>query len=139
MSDVGFTHIALTVSNMEKSISFYAKYAGMKVVHRRTDPQTHSDVAWISDLTRPFVIVLMKVNRVGNTLRSPCHLGVACATREQVDELCKQAKLEGILVVGPHDWGYPVGYWVFIRDPDGNTLELSYGQEVGATVENTQG
>ena len=49
MSDVGFTHIALTVSNMEKSISFYAKYAAMKVVHRRTDPQTYSDVAWISD------------------------------------------------------------------------------------------
>ena len=79
MFDVGFTHIALTVSNMEKSISFYAKYAGMKVVHRRTDPQTYSDVAWISDLTRPFVIVLMKVNGVGNTLLSPCHLGVACA------------------------------------------------------------
>ncbi|MDJ0796200.1 MAG: VOC family protein [Calothrix sp. MO_167.B12] len=138
MSDVGFTHVALTVSDMEKSIAFYAKYAGMKVVHRRTDPETHSDVVWMSDLTRPFVIVLMKVNRVNYTLLPACHLGVACETREQVDRLCEQAKLENVLLDGPHDWGPPVGYWVFIRDPDGHTLELSYGQEVSFTVENAR-
>jgi lactoylglutathione lyase len=32
------------------------------------------------------------------------------------------------------DFGPPVGYWAFIADPDGNTLELSFGQEVGLTV-----
>jgi len=28
-----------------------------------------------------------------------------------------------------------VGYWVFVSDPDGHTLELAYGQEVTLTVE----
>jgi hypothetical protein len=28
-----------------------------------------------------------------------------------------------------------VGYWAFLQDPDGHTLELSYGQEFGLTVE----
>jgi len=27
-----------------------------------------------------------------------------------------------------------VGYWAFIADPDGNNLELSFGQEIGVTV-----
>ncbi len=36
---------------------------------------------------------------------------------------------------GPTDSGYPVGYWAFIEDPDGNNLEISFGQEVGLTVE----
>lgn len=29
MSDLGFTHIALAVTNVDASISFYAKYAQM--------------------------------------------------------------------------------------------------------------
>ncbi len=138
MSDVGFTHVALTVSDMEKSIAFYAKYAGMTVVHRRTDPKHNSDVVWIGDLTRPFVIVLMKVEQVKNTLLPACHLGVACKTREDIDRFCEQARSECVLLDGPRDWGPPVGYWIFIRDPDGHTLELSYGQEISFIVENAQ-
>ena len=30
--------------------------------------------------------------------------------------------------------GPPVGYWAFLRDPDGHTLEVSFGQQVGLTV-----
>jgi hypothetical protein len=26
-----------------------------------------------------------------------------------------------------------VGTWAFLRDPDGHTLELSFGQEIGLT------
>jgi hypothetical protein len=28
-----------------------------------------------------------------------------------------------------------VGYWAFLRDPDGHTLEIAYGQELGLAVE----
>ena len=37
MSDLGLTHIALPTSNLEASIAFYAEYARMQVVHRRTE------------------------------------------------------------------------------------------------------
>ena len=40
-----------------------------------------------------------------------------------------------ILARPPEDAGYPVGYWALIRDPDGHTVELSYGQEVALVVE----
>jgi hypothetical protein len=45
-----------------------------------------------------------------------------------------RARAEGRLKSGPSDAGYPVGYWAYIADPDGNNLEVSYGQEIGITV-----
>ncbi|MDZ8104547.1 MAG: VOC family protein [Nostoc sp. DedQUE12a] len=135
MSDLGFTHIALAVSNVDASIAFYTKYAQMTVVHRRTDEAIQSDVAWISDLTRPFVIVLIQSAQVEGVLLPHSHLGVAYQNREDIDRLCNEARTEGVLLAGPNDFGPPVGYWAYLRDPDGHTLEISYGQVVNFTVE----
>ena len=60
MIDVGLTHIALPVTDVDKSVAFYTKYARMQIVHRRSEQSTGSDVVWISDKTRPFVIVLIR-------------------------------------------------------------------------------
>ena len=35
MKDIGFTHIALPVTDLKKSYEFYSKYAGMETVHER--------------------------------------------------------------------------------------------------------
>jgi len=136
MPDVGLTHIALPVTDLEASLQFYETYANMRVVHRRrkqSDP-TRS-VAWISDGTRPFVIVLLEMPTVEYPLRPSAHLGVACASREAMDGLCDLARNAGILSQEPTDSGPPVGYWAFLQDPDGHALELSFGQEVRLAVE----
>ena len=135
MVDLGLTHVALPATDLDASIAFYAKYAGMSVVHRRSDPKTGSEVAWVSDRTRPFVIVLIQVSRVESPLVPFAHLGVACVSRGEVDRLCEEARAEGRLRMGPEDWGEPVGYWAFIADPDGHTLEVSFGQDVALAVE----
>ncbi|QZZ18590.1 VOC family protein [Leptothermofonsia sichuanensis E412] len=137
MADFGLTHVALPVTNLDASIAFYKKYAHMSVVHYRVDHPGIA-VAWITDLTRPFVIVLLQQPEVNHALRSPGHLGVACKTREEVDRLCQEARNENCLEKGPEDFGPPVGYWAFLRDPDGHILELSYGQVVTFTVEQAQ-
>ncbi len=134
MTDVGLTHVALMIVDAERSIDFYDRYAGMQVVHRRADPDTAHTVVWLSDLTRPFVIVLIETDPVSR-LAGFNHLGVACESREAVDRLCAQAGAEDRDVLGPFDHPPPVGYWAIIPDPDGHNLELSYGQEVGLTVE----
>jgi catechol 2,3-dioxygenase-like lactoylglutathione lyase family enzyme len=137
MIDIGLTHIALPVLDIEQSIMFYAKYAGMQVIHRRIDAETGVAVAWLCDRTRPFALVLIQSNPVHPVLSPLAHLGVGCKSREDLDALCKTAKYEGVLVQEPKDSGYPIGYWAFLRDPDGHTLELSYGQEIGLTAEHT--
>ncbi len=132
MSDIGLTHVALPACDLDASIAFYADYARMQVVHRR------EGVVWLSDKTRPFVIVLMESSEVLHPLHPPAHLGVACESRDDVDRLCARAREEGRLIGGPADYGPPVGYWAFIRDPDGHTLEVSHGQDVGLAVEESQ-
>ena len=135
MVNLGLTHVALPVSNLNDSITFYTTYARMQVVHRRTVPTTGFEVAWLSDQTRPFVVVLSEGSQVDSPLVPPAHLGVACESREEVDRLCALARGEGRLLNGPRDAGPPIGYVAFIRDPDGHTLEVSFGQEVGLTIQ----
>ncbi len=137
MVDIGLTHIALPVTNVERSINFYSTYAGMQVVHRRIDAEAGVAVVWLCDRTRPFIIVLIQTSSVHSVLSPLAHLGVGCESRKFVDVLCEKAKQEGVLLQEPKDSGYPIGYWAFLQDPDGHTLELSYGQEIGLTVEQT--
>ena len=129
MSDVGLTHVALEAIDLDASIAFYGTFGGMQVVHRR--PQ----VVWLSDKTRPFVIVLIEVEQVATPLRPFAHLGVACHSREEIDRLSELARREDRLIDGPTDSGPPVGYWAFLRDPDGHTLEISYGQDVEVAID----
>ncbi len=89
---------------------------------------------WLSDRTRPFVIVLIEVERVEAPLTGWNHLGVGCESRAEVDRRVADARAAGIAVDGPHDSGPPVGYWAILPDPDGHHLELAFGQEVDATV-----
>ena len=132
--DIGFTHIALSAIDIDESIAFYSKYANMSVIHERIDAETSVRVIWLSDKTRPFVIVLLQ-NKNPETILNPLsHLGVGCASKQEIDRLCDLARFEGILVREPQDSGYPIGYWALLQDPTGHTLELSYGQEVGLTV-----
>lgn len=133
--DIGFTHIALSASNLDSSIAFYQRYANMSVMHERVDEEIDKRVVWLSDKTRPFVLVLVQNSQPVPILGPFAHLGVGCESRRAVDDLCDRARHEGILSKEATDSGYPVGYWAFINDPDGHILEISYGQEIGLTVE----
>jgi len=134
-ADLGLTHVALPVTDVEASIDFYRRFAEMDVVHDRRDAETGNRVVWVSDRTRPFVIVLIQQRAISHALGGSAHLGIGCESREDVDRRCDLAHEEGRGVLGPLDSGYPVGYWALITDPDGHNLEVSHGQEVGLTVE----
>lgn len=133
--DLGLTHVALTVRDVDASVAFYGRYAGMRVVHSRGDAASRRRVVWISDATRPFVVVLIEADQVSARLEGIAHLGVGCPSREDVDRLADMARAEGRLRLGPLDEGPPVGYYAIMADPDGHNLEVSYGQEVGLTIE----
>jgi catechol 2,3-dioxygenase-like lactoylglutathione lyase family enzyme len=130
--DLGWTHIALAVRDVDASAAFYARYAGLRTVHRRDEPDG-DPVVWLSDLTRPFVLVLLEAP-VTHVLGGWAHLGVAVESRAEVDRRVADARAAGVVVDGPHDAGPPVGYWAILADPDGHHLELAFGQEVAAVV-----
>jgi catechol 2,3-dioxygenase-like lactoylglutathione lyase family enzyme len=134
ITDVGLSHVALPVADLDRSIAFYRRFADMEVVHRRSDHDGHG-VAWISDLTRQFVIVLLESPTVDHHLGGFAHLGVGCVSKDEVSHRLVTASKEGYSVLGPCDDGPPVGFWGLIVDPDGHNLEVAYGQEVGLAVD----
>ncbi|MFM8236163.1 MAG: VOC family protein [Actinomycetota bacterium] len=133
-TDVGVTHVALPVTDLDTAVVFYERYAAMRVVHQRGE-QGAGRVAWVGDLTRAFVLVLIETDRVDHPLTGDLsHIGRAVGSRAEVDALCAAARAEGRAVTGPHDDGPPVGYWAIVADPDGHNLEVAFGQEVGDLV-----
>ncbi len=132
--DVGLTHVAFAVRDVEASIAFYEHYLGMQVVHERPSESGHGRIVWMSDLTRPFVVVLAPSATPDPPLGPFGHLGVGLPSRADVDRLAADAASEGRLRMGPTDSGPPVGYWAFLDDPDGHTIEITFGQEVGLAV-----
>jgi len=133
--DVGLTHIALACTDLEATIAFYARFADMQVVHRRGGADGEQRVAWLSDRTRPFVIVFLEGERVERPLGPIAHLGVGVDSRAELERRVSEAQAAAVPVYGPQDSGPPLGYWAFLTDPDGHKLELSFGQEVRLTVE----
>jgi lactoylglutathione lyase len=131
--DHGFTHIALGVADLDRSLAFYERYADMTPVHRRTSSDGVR-VAWITDHTRPFIIVLLETT-VTDRLGGWCHLGIGVDSRAEVDRRLAMALEEGCGTFGPHDSGPPAGYYAIVIDPDGHNLEIAYGQAVTFTVE----
>jgi catechol 2,3-dioxygenase-like lactoylglutathione lyase family enzyme len=128
-SEIGFNHVALQTSDIDRSVAFYERWAGLKLVDRLEDPNTGAKAARLGDAHSSFVVALVQGPQpVEHHLAGLGHLGVGCVDREEVDRVCAEAERDGCLRRGPIDSGYPLGYWAFLTDPDGHQLELSYGQ-----------
>ena len=141
---VDFTHLALIVSDIEASVSFYQRYAELTLADERREAGG-ARVVWLTDDARRFVLVLVGPGRmswrsriavaVARRVPPANHLGFEFETREQVERLCELAQSEGILRRAPRDHGPPVGFYGMVADPDGNSVELSFGQATRSVLE----
>ncbi len=140
--NVSFSHIAIPVLDIEKSIAFYEKYLEMKVVRRRVNPEN----VWLADGIRPFQLVLLAASpgdvvggrpsdyhnaKLTHPVVASMHIGFTCRSCTEVKRIAEMAKAEGILEHGPLEENWPGGYCAYISDPSGHSLEISYNQEAG--------
>lgn len=124
------THIGLCVGNIETSAAFYKQYADLEIISQRQEHEMR--VAWLGNpaVNSTFIIVLLEMNHQQSESPSFHHLGLQVDTKDQVDAVAQTARQDGILIEEPADHGPVAGYLCVIRDPDGNGVEFSYGQEV---------
>jgi hypothetical protein len=80
MPDLGLTHVALSVRDLDASIAFYEKYARMVVVHRRARESVRS--AWITDHTRPSSSCWLRPQT--STIRRSGHSGILASLARAV-------------------------------------------------------
>lgn len=129
------THMALRVNDIDRSAEFYRRYAGLDLISDRQE--NNMRVAWLGhpEINDSFIIVLLEMPHSSDIESSYHHLGLQVETREAVDAAAETARQEGILMEEPSDHGPVAGYLCIVRDPDGNGVEFSYGQEVFETLD----
>ena len=124
-----WTHITITVSNIDQSIAFYTSVCNLFVLKDRR--KEGGGTVWLGPKTsegkKPMFLLVLGQGEVTNRMD---HLGFQCDERAQIDRIAERARQSGILVEPPTDLGAPVGYFTVIRDPDGHLVEFTYGQPI---------
>ena len=132
------THLALHVRDLEATVAFYREHCAMAEVHARGAGDNR--VVWLAEpgRERDFILVLMPGGPGRDQAETDySHLGFAVASKAAVDAVAARAEAAGCLVWAPRQEPYPVGYYCGVRDPDGNSVEFSYGQPLGPGAEKT--
>jgi len=126
------THVAVLARDIDASVDFYRRFAGLEEVHRRVEHGV--TVVWLGhvDESQPFVVVLIAADHADVVEPAPlAHFGYAVGSREEVDLRAAMAREEHRILQEPMDAGPIVGYFTMVKDPDGNWVEFSYGQSLG--------
>lgn len=122
-----WTHITINCSDIDASVGFYTSFCGLSIVRDRRLEGRHN--VWLGPQTQPgedpvFVLVIVQ-DEVKARLD---HFGFQCDSREEVDRIASTARAQNILTQEPIDAGGVVGYFAMVRDPDGHTVEFTFGQ-----------
>jgi len=125
------THVALFVKDAARTVDFYQRFAGLHVVHDRTDNGTR--VVWLSETEHDPEFVIVAIAAPPGPAGVPphmAHFGYDVPSRAAVDAIAARAQGEGVLEQAPTYAGEIVGYLCIVRDPDGNLVEFSHGQPI---------
>lgn len=124
-----FSHTSVRTSNMEKSIDFYVKLIGLKLVNRREIPQNNAEIAFLQDpkgngarLELTFYRKQKKFVQAEYMERVFDHLAFEV---RNLEETVSKMRKEGVTITDdPFKLG-PTGPLIaFIEDPDGTLIEL---------------
>ena len=130
------THIALHVDAIDECVRLYQRYCHLEVA----DDQVRGGrrVVLMAETGRgeSFVLQLM----AGGADKDPTpdedrHFGFAVESREEVDRLAAMAADEGILLWETFEGPFPMGYLCAVKDPNGNTVEISCGHLLESEVQ----
>jgi catechol 2,3-dioxygenase-like lactoylglutathione lyase family enzyme len=132
------THIALHARDIEATVAFYREFCGLVEARSRPDPAKGGRVVWLAEPGRERDFVLVLIPSGPGHQRHPRdfgHLGFALDSTAAVDAIAAKAAAAGCLLWPPRQDAWPVGYYCGVLDPDGQAVEFSYGQPLGAGAE----
>ncbi len=123
-------HVHLNVSDLKQSLKFYTEILGFHVSGLR-----EPDKAWLSFEKRPqhqretyHEIALTQVPKVNVDYWETTglnHAAYELATPQEVLDFAKELKAKGVEIFrGPATHLGDLTYHVYVRDPDGNAIEI---------------
>ena len=120
-----FAYVGIRVTNLQRSIDFYTKILGMKVVGQGKIKQTRGETVGLLSEKDGFILELnyYEENSPYNTKyvvgEGLDHLGFKV---DDIDKTLNEARLSGYLPI--LEMKSDGNRWVYIEDPDGIWIEL---------------
>jgi len=124
-----FTHTSIRVSNMERSIDFYTKFFGLKLLSRREIPQNNAEIAFLQDpegkgarLELTFFRNQKKFIQAEYEDRLFDHLAFDIKNMDETISLMRREKVT--ITDEPFRLSATGNLIAFVEDPDGTLIEL---------------
>ena len=129
MKNLVFIHTSIRTSNTDKSIDFYTRLLGLKLLSRREIPQNDAEIAFLQDpegkgakLELTFYRKQKKFIQADYEERLFDHIAFEVENMEQTISIMRKEKVT--ITDEPFRLG-PAGPLIaFIEDPDGTLMEL---------------
>jgi len=120
---VKILHTCLNVMNMDRSIEFYCKQMGLKFVSRREIKQNNAEIAFLADETGGAIELTHWRDK--KTLTEGDNFDHIAFETDDIDARVTQLRANGATIAmepfSLHGSSSKIG---FVKDPDGNWLEL---------------
>ena len=124
-----FVHASIRTSNMDRSINFYTKYFGMKLLSRREIPMNNAEIAFLQDaeekgakLELTFYRNQKKFVQADYEERLFDHLGFEI---KDMQKTLAAMRKDNVTITDEPFKLSPTGPMIaFVEDPDGTLIEL---------------
>ena len=124
-----FIHASIRTSNMEKSIDFYTRLMGLKLLSKREIPQNHAEIAFLQDpnakgatLELTFYRTQKKFLQAEYEDRLFDHLAFEV---KDLQKTIAAMRKENVTITDEPYRLSPAGSLIaFVEDPDGTLIEL---------------
>jgi len=124
-----FVHTSIRTSDMDRSIDFYTKQMGLKLLGRREIPQNNAEIAFLQDpggsgskLELTFYRKQRKFIQAEYEDRVFDHIAFEIKNMKKTITLLKKNNVT--ITDEPYQLGPGGSYIAFIEDPDGTLIEL---------------
>ena len=116
-------HTCLNVSNMDRSIEFYTKHVGLQFVSRREVKQNNAEIAFLED--KDGGAIELTQWRDKKELKEGDNFDHIAFGVNNIDSTIQDLRGEGVTIaMEPFSLQGSTSKIAFIKDPDGNWLEL---------------
>lgn len=124
-----FVHTSIRTSNMERSIDFYTRFFGLKLVSRREIPQNNAEIAFLRDPEGKGATLELTCYRDQKKFIQPeyenrvfDHLAFEVKDMQQTIDAMRKANVT--ITDKPFRLSATGSLIAFVEDPDGTLIEL---------------
>lgn len=116
-------HTCLNVMDMNRSIDFYSKQMGLKFVNRREIKQNNAEIAFLTDDAGGAIELTHWRDK--KTLTEGDNFDHIAFEVQDVEGTVNKLRADGVIIaMEPYSLQGSSNKLAFIKDPDGNWLEL---------------